>query len=360
MKLISTLKEDTVLDQRPRLKSACLELQQMALDLGVDAKLPTMIELRSQLGMSLRTINDAVRELERRQILRSVNGVGIYVSSSQPQQLTGRIGLLLHVGGITDPYTSELLLGVRREAVRQGMELLFLDEESQTVERGKVDAVLMYCHETEALAMNLPPNLPHVLLFQHSSDFACVAVNDFDGAKMATEHLLELGHTRIGYLLSSDQDSVSRQRLSGYQAAHQESGTVFDEQCVRFLKKTEQQNYLEAGQIAMQSWVNDGWKELGCTAILAHNDLTAISIMKVLNNSGFRVPQDVSVVGFDGTRLSDLCTPPLTTVRVPLYDVGTRAIKTLIEQIKDGVIRQEKVVMPVSFKMGESTSVRNR
>lgn len=344
-----------VLEQRPRLKSACLQLREMALDLGPGTKLPTMLELRSQLGMSLRTINDAVRFLENQQILKSINGVGIYVVNPGQAKTTTKLGLIFHVRSMNDPYLVSLLAGVRREAAKHDLEIILLDEQNDTIEKGKVDAVLMYCHVTEALLMNLPPELPQVLLFQHFPDFTCVSADDFEGARLATQHLLELGHQRIACLFSSGSDTISRQRLAGYRAAHEEAKVAVHAELEHYLHKTGVQSYREAGEEVMSAWLENGWRELGCTAMLAHNDHTAIGVMKVLTDASIRVPQDVSVTGFDGTEISDLCTPRLTTIKVPLAEIGARAVKVLLRQMREGVLSTEKVLLPVSFEMGEST-----
>lgn len=350
------LQKDSLLGQRPRLKEACLKLQQMALELGPDAKLPTMIELRAQLGVSFSTLNNAVRELERHGMLRSINGVGVYVASPPNNPVTGRLGLYLHIFHLTDPYTVDLLNGVRREAARRGLEVVLLNEEDSAIEPGKVDAVLMYCHVTEALLLNLPLDLPHVLLFQHSPEFTCIVADDFEGAKMATHHLFELGHRRIAYLLHSNYDSISRQRLAGYEAAHKEWGFVIDEKRVKFLHKTAHQNYREVCEAVMMAWLEEDWRDLNCTAMLAHNDQAAIGVIKVLADAGLRVPQDASVVGFDGTETSELCTPSLTTIKVPLNEIGARAVKVLWEQICEGVSQPEKIVLPVQLKRGGSVA----
>lgn len=343
-----------VLEQRPRLKSACLQLREMALDLGPGAKLPTMLELRSQLGMSLRTINDAVRFLENQQILKSINGVGVYVVNPGQGKVSKKLGLIFHVHSLNDSYMISLLAGVRREAGKHDLEIIFLDEQNGAIEQNKVDAVLMCCHVTEALLLNLPPELPQVLLFQHTPEFSCVVADDFEGARMMTRHLLEQGHRRIACLLSSDSDSISRQRLAGYRAAHAEAKVPVHAKLERYLRKSAMQNYREAGKEAMSAWLANDWSDLGCSAMLAHNDETAIGVMKVLTDAGIRIPQDVSITGFDGTEVSELCTPSLTTVQVPLSEIGERAVKVLLQQIQDGVASPEKVVLPVQLKKGNS------
>jgi LacI family transcriptional regulator len=350
------LEGNLVLEQRPRLKQACLKLEQMARNLGPQAKLPTMLELRSQLGVSLRTLNDAVRELERGGILRSINGVGVYVANQPQVRKMEKLGLLFRAGSLNYPYTRDLLTGIRREAARHDLEIILLDEETETVEPERVDALLMYCHETEALLMDLPPGLPHVLLFRHSPDFTCVALDDFEAGRTAARHLLELGHRRIVCLPSSNSDSISLLRLAGYEAAHQEAGVAVDKKLIKFLHKSPLTDYHIEGELIMKSLLEGSWEEMDCTAILAHNDETAIGIMKTLADAGIRVPGDVSVMGFDGTEVSDLCTPRLTTVKLPLVEMGERAVKVLLEQMRDGIARTEKIVLPVRLKLSESTA----
>jgi len=356
MNRISDLEENPTIAGRPRLKEACQYLQKMAIQLGQGAKLPTMIELRSQLGMSLSTINDAIRELERHGMLRSVNGVGIYVAKPISRKVTGKLGLWFRVNPLSDNYMTDLMSGIRNEAARHNWDIILLNENEETVEQGKVDAVLMYCHVTEALLINLPPGLPHALLFQHSPEFTCIAADDFEGAKLATQHLLQQGHRRISYLPSSDNDSISRQRLAGYEAAYKEAGIAFDEKWMKFLHKPRIRNYRVAGESVMTSWLNDGWNNLGCTAILAANDTAAIGIIQALKAKGLRVPEDVSVMGFDGTEVSDLCTPRLTTIKVPLAEIGARAVKVLLQQMSEADHSPEKITLPIQLKMGESTA----
>ena len=106
----------------------------------------------------------------------------------------------------------------------------------------------------------------------------------------------------------------------------------------------------------MELWLEHGWRELGCTAIMAHNDSTAIGVMRALGKAGLRVPEDVSVIGFDGTPLCEYSTPPLTTVEVPLHEIGARALQLLQEQIHDRNVVPERVILPVRFKPGQSVA----
>ena len=317
-------------------------------------QLPSVAQMQAQYGISLSTVNQAVALLEKDGLVVREQGRGTFVAERPAVQTVGTLGLLLHVEPLSGAYTTELLAGIRSEAQRQNLELLWLNDEDVSDCR-KADAILLYCHPTEAYMLNPPANIPNVLLFQHTADFTCVAADDFGGAQLATRHLVEQGHRRIAYLVSSDIDTISRQRTAGYRTALAEAGIQADERWLRFIARSGINNYRSNAEELMQKWLETDWHELGCTAILAHNDETAIGIIKALREKGISVPADVSVVGFDGTELSELSTPMLTTVKVPLRELGENAVRLLAQQIKQGeVFEPQKVVMPVQLKEGDS------
>jgi DNA-binding LacI/PurR family transcriptional regulator len=325
-------------------------------ELKTGDRLPSFAEMYREHGATKTTLRRVYELLEKDNLIERRSGSGVYVAEPDRMRKTGKLGLLFRVGeSYKHPYMMELLSSVRRVAKLQGLEIVLLDEETETVEPGQADALLIACDEMEALLMKLPPDLPHVLLFQHSPDFTCVAPDDFGGGKIATRHLLELGHRRILCLPCSNSNSIALLRLAGYKAAHKDAGIAVGEELVHFLHKPPG-GYRVEGEETMRFLLEDGWDKMKCTAILAQNDEVAIGVLKALADAGIRVPEEVSVVGFDGTEVSDLCTPHLTTVKVPLAEIGERAIKVLLEQMRDGVSKTEKIVLPVQLKLGESTA----
>ena len=113
---------------------------------------------------------------------------------------------------------------------------------------------------------------------------------------------------------------------------------------------------MSAGSDCMNSWLQDGWEQTGCTALLVQNDEAAIGAMKAMQASGIDVPGDVSIVGFDGSEICAFVTPRLTTVDVPLREIGTQGLKLLIRQIEVGQAEIEKHVLPVELRVRESTA----
>ncbi len=320
------------------------------------AQMPTVAQLQAQYGVSLSTVNQAQSLLEKDGLIVREQGRRTFVAEPAKPNAARTLSLVLHGNTLSNYYMMELLAGVRSEASRQGVELLWLSDDDVT--GGKdIDAVLMCCNPAEALALNLSPQIPQALLLQHSPDFTCIAADDFEGVKSATQHLLKLGHRRIAYMPASDYDSISRQRLAGYRAAFGEAGLEPDKQLVKVLVDKRYYNYRKSAEQTMRNWLEEGWRDLGCTAILAHNDEAAIGIIKVLHEQGVQVPGDVSVVGFDGTELSELSTPSLTTIKVPLQEMGAMAVQVLVAQIQNGISPEpQRVILPVQLKFGESTN----
>ncbi len=322
------------------------------------SRAPSLAEMQMQFRVSRATVEKAYDLLEQEGVLWRKQGSGTFVVEQvRSPRTTRNLGLIMRTGFAKGFYMLELLAGVREEAARQDLELSWLsdDELNRTKE---MDAILIHSEPTEALALNISEQIPHALLFHHSPDFTCIAVDNFSGGKLATQHLLELGHRRIACLPSSDYDSISRQRLAGHRAALAEWGVEVDEKLTRCLQERRRHGYRESAEFTMKKWLREDWAALKCTAILAHNDEAAIGVIKALREQGLQVPGDISVVGFDGTEVSDLCDPILTTIKVPLRELGSMAVKVLAEQIQHGQGEEQKrVLLPVSLKVGQSTSI---
>jgi LacI family transcriptional regulator len=154
------------------------------------------------------------------------------------------------------------------------------------------------------------------------------------------------------------------QRAAGYQAALQKAGIDAD---ARWLKQTAKISlspsfaYLEWGRQHMRTWLEEGWRQLHCTAIIVQNDHAAIGVMQILQEEGIKVPEEVSVVGFDGTRVCDLVRPRLTSIQVPFYQMGYEAVKVLCRQMEqDPPVQQSMTVtLPVKLRRGDSVLTIN-
>ncbi len=180
--------------------------------------------------------------------------------------------------------------------------------------------------------------------------------DDFNVGKLATQHLIAQGHRRIACLLSSDYDSISRRRLAGYQEAMQEAGLAINAGSIRFLGGRLEQGYRHCGAAAMQEWLKDDWQTVGFTGLVTQNDETAIGAMAACAQAGLEVPRDLSIVGCDGTALSEMVVPRLTTIKIPLRELGSKAVEVLEKSLMgQGESQWPKIVLPVELLQREST-----
>ena len=145
----------------------------------------------------------------------------------------------------------------------------------------------------------------------------CVALDDRYGAWLATRHLIQQGHTRIGYLCSNHDISDAEDRLQGYYAALEESGLPCNDRLVTFAEPDE-----SGGEQAMTELLGRGRH---FSAVACYNDSMAAGAMGVLNDNGIDVPREISLIGFDDVLISRYVRPRLTTVRYPIVTMATQA-----------------------------------
>lgn len=156
-------------------------------------------------------------------------------------------------------------------------------------------------------------------------DLDAVGIDNRRGAYEATQHLIELGHKRIGIVLGMRISTISDQRLVGFCEAMQDAGLPVDS-ALRFGGDY----WAESGRRAVAYFLELAQPP---TAIFAFNDLMAFGALQALAERGIRVPHDVAVLGFDGIPLSEYTTPALTTVRQPLAEMGETAAELLLQRI---------------------------
>lgn len=156
--------------------------------------------------------------------------------------------------------------------------------------------------------------------------FPWISVDDLDAADDMTEYLLQLGHSRIGFIVGHPEHGQSHDRLAGYRRALRRNNLEFNEDLV------------EQGRFDYESGCSCARKLLSSTrpptAIFASNDPMAMGVLSVAHEMGFRVPGELSVAGFDDSPLARHAWPPLTTVRQPIAEVARLATEELIKQLQ--------------------------
>lgn len=185
-----------------------------------------------------------------------------------------------------------------------------------------------------------PLNLPR-------ADVTSVGATNWTGGLTATEHLLHLGHRRIGFAGGPEQASCGQARLHGYRAALDKAGVPADPELVLH------GSFGYPDGHAMGARLLD--HEHPPSAIFAASDETAIGVVEAARRRGLRVPQDLSVVGFDDTILATLATPALTTVRQPLPDMGKVALRTVLRLATGETLDSHHVELATHLVTRDST-----
>jgi LacI family transcriptional regulator len=281
---------------------------------------------------------ERIAEVARR-LRYSPNSAARSLSTRQ----TETIGVLLP--DLYGEFFSEVIRGIDQLVQRQGWHLLVSSSHNERADieaalramRGRVDGLLVMSPDLDAHALteNLPANVPVVLLNCEVDDRSHDSFNidNCGGAMTITRHLLELGHERIGVITGRARNHDARERLRGVRAALDSAGRVWNDAWVVEGDFSEESGYRGATTLLQRG---------GPTALLAGNDSMAIGALAALAHAGVRVPEEMAVVGFDDIPIARYVSPPLTTVRVSIPELGSRAAARLLEALEQGPARERK------------------
>lgn len=179
-------------------------------------------------------------------------------------------------------------------------------------------------------------------------ELASVGATNFAGGLSATQHLLELGHRRIAYLGSDLSSAYNQARMHGFRAACEAAGVRVPEEYVRI------------GSFDFAAGVEGGLALLELaeppTAVFASTDQVAAGVLEAARRRGVRVPQDLSVVGFDDTAVAEVLSPPLTTVRQPLREMGRVALRTALRLAAREQLESHHVELATELVVRSSTA----
>jgi LacI family transcriptional regulator len=286
-----------------------------------------------------------------------------YQANLQARSLAGGrsnvIGLL--VVDLTTQYVGEIIRGIDDVLTANQYELMLYTthrrkrKESAYVNmmaRGLADGLLILLpRDPEAYLTSLRQrDFPYVLIDQFGideNDLTVTAAN-FEGGYEATKHLIEYGHRRIG-IITGWMDMVSaRDRLNGYIKALADHHIPYDDELVYKGDFTQLSGFHGTNRLLD----NDHPP----SAVFASSDLTAMGVMDAVRGRNMKVPDELSVVGFDDVPMSSVLVPKLTTVRQPLIKMGQRATQMLLDLIQKPNEDQESLILPTRLMIRESTA----
>jgi LacI family transcriptional regulator len=306
----------------------------------------TIHDVAARAGVSVATVSRVlnrktpVREETSRQVLEVARSLR-YVPNTAARALSIRrsqtIGIVLP--DVHGEFFSEVIRGIDLAARRAGYHILVSGSHSDRDEmlavleamRGRVDGLVVMSPDVAitALREQFAPDQPLVLMNSMIDRHDAITIDNYGGAQAMMRHLAELGHTHIAFVKGPEQNADATERLRGYRHAIREIGA-------------ERSLDLEfGGDFGEESGYAAGMRILATspcpTAIFASNDAMAVGVLAALSESGFSVPHDLSVAGFDDVPIARYLAPPLTTVRVDITELGRRAFEMVFESIDRGV-----------------------
>ncbi|MBX2846848.1 MAG: LacI family DNA-binding transcriptional regulator [Acidiferrobacterales bacterium] len=178
-----------------------------------------------------------------------------------------------------------------------------------------------------------------------------VTIDNVLAAKELVQHLIEIGHNRIGIISGGAENPSSKQRLEGYRQAHSEAGLTLDERLIIHAEYT-----IEAGAKATKSILQDFESSDRPTALFCMCDESAFGAMHVLREHGLSMPKDMAVAGFDDIRFASFVKPQLTTVAQPVIELGRHCVEIMIKLIEGKTVENAHVVLPHKLMVRDSTA----
>jgi len=230
----------------------------------------------------------------------------------------------------------------------------FFDKVESLLQRSSTDGVLLIeplCDMPEIIALLKKYKLPYALISPSKidEDTPYARSNDEQAAFQMTEYLISQGHRDIGFIMGDPSHGDSHERLKGYKKSLNDNGIAFDEHFF-------EQGYFtfESGEVSARRLLS---LEKRPSAIFASNDYMAAAVLKVAAQKRIKVPQELSIVGYDDTPVSKQIWPALTTVRQPIREISGHATKKLIAKLNKKPFDDVQTLFECKLVVRESSSI---
>lgn len=334
---------------------------------------PTIKDIARKAGVSIATVSFVINntkpisEETRSRVIDTIEEMNYHPSKSARSLATGSTG---NIGFIltddhflrTEPFYTRIFLGTEFEARAEGYYILLTsinpkfsetDPLPRFILNKNVDGLIIAGKIPGTLITQLTHyNLPTVFIdyIPTEKKYPLVLIDNIQGGLIATKHLLELGHKNIAFI-SGDIDHPSlSDRLNGYKQALLNNQLPIKNNLICTNNSyPDRQNGFQLTKKLFKS-------NKDISAVFAGNDALAIGAMHFLREAGYRIPDDISVVGFDDIEADLMLEPPLTTIRVPKVELGAEALRLIVNNLKNKKTVVKKILIPVDLIVRNSTT----
>ncbi|WP_336771369.1 LacI family DNA-binding transcriptional regulator [Paenibacillus sp. MMO-58] len=331
----------------------------------------TIYDVAKEAGVSIATVSNAINgkgnvsKKRREQIFKIMEQMN-YQPNVNASALMGKktytLGLL--IPDISNPFFSEIARAIEDQAHQLGYSVIMCstDNKDERVERyialleqKNVDGILIGTgvDNLDILTNLQARKIPIVMISREASalEVDTVVADDYVGGLMAAQHLIEMGHTRIAILSEQLKVSSARERIRGFKQGLQDRQISFDDRNLVICDYMVEEGRRGAGEL-----LGRGDRP---TAIFCCNDVLAIGAMQEARSLGIKVPEELSIVGFDDTILAAVVDPPLTTVAQPIASMAKQAFQLMISNLDEAEPVKKRIVLRPEINIRQSTAKAN-
>ncbi|BAB06642.1 LacI family DNA-binding transcriptional regulator [Halalkalibacterium halodurans] len=304
--------------------------------------------------------NPRISQRTKERVREAMEQLGYYPNynaRSLVNQSTKTLGIIIPSSAriaFQNPFFPEVIRGITTKAYveKYGLYLStgqteeeLLAEVKEMVQSRRVDGILLLYAKQDDKVMPylIEENFPFVLVGRPYDDqlkelVSFVNNDNVKAAKMVTEYILLLGHRKIGFIGGNLEYTVTIDHKEGYRRALANAGIPFREEYVVYYDEVE-----EGGQEAVIELMS---LEEPPTALIVADDLMALGVLRMLDEMDVSVPEEMSIISFNNAMISELSSPPLTTVDIHIFDLGFQATECLIEKMKDPERPPAQIIIP--------------
>ena len=321
-------------------------------DFKPDDALPSENELAEDYGISRGSVRTALKELQDKGVIYSVAGKGSFISRQISDQSVIKQDRIAFIVPSLDGSDLQVYQGIEDTLNKEGYILSIFNSQKSIEQENKNLRLLLEGKEkgaiifpnwgrtnAEALFELKMAGYPFVLIDRYFRELETdyVVTDNKKGGFLATEHLIKLGHKRIGIILGLNCTAIE-ERFEGYREALAQYGIAYDPVLMRRFQRDDAEENEPSAEIGYNEAA--GLLQEKPTTIFATNDFLARGAMKAVQDAGMDIPGDISVVGFDNQGFAELLDPPLTTVAQPFYQLGQKAAGMVLGQLDNGLENQ--------------------
>jgi DNA-binding LacI/PurR family transcriptional regulator len=307
----------------------------------------SIYDIAKKAGVSPSTVSRALEDHPRigaatrkriQELAVEMNYVPSTVAKSLASNKTWTIGMVLAT--ITDPFMGRVVEGVEQVAIETGFNVFVSTSQNdrqreiaviETLQKRRVDGIIVIASHLSDRSPRFfeRSKVPIVVINEQNpgKNMHFVAVDDVRGARLAVEHVIALGHQRIGYVSILNRPQSNQHRFKGYQDALEAAGIAVDPALI-FSSHTIE-DHVRVGEASLEPLL-----AAGATAVFCYNDSAAIGLLAACHKHGISVPGDLSIIGFDDIDMAAYTMPQLTTIRQPRFELGRMAMHMMQALLK--------------------------